>query len=140
LISDHYPKQGGVLKADDLRNGPIDVQIHCVDADRQIRDTRVHTVTFRNCDAKLVLSSTTAHQIAAIHGNDTDQWEGKWVQLYCDPSVMFQNEKVGGIRIRATAPQGNGAVPTSTIANHESESNSHDGNHAVDADRSEQDQ
>jgi hypothetical protein len=116
LISDHYPKQGGFLKADDLRNAPIDVQIHCIDEDQQIRDKRVHLLVFKNHNGKLVLSPTTAHQIAAIHGNDTDQWEGKWIQLYCDPSVMFQNAKVGGIRIRATAPQGNGAVPTSTIA------------------------
>ena len=37
----------------------------------------------------------------AAWGDDYNQWEGKYAQIYFDPEVIFGGQKVGGIRIRA---------------------------------------
>lgn len=37
--------------------------------------------------------------LAACWGIDGKQWVGRSVTLYCDPSVMYGPDKVGGIRI-----------------------------------------
>lgn len=34
-------------------------------------------------------------------GKDSDNWIGKSVQIYCDPSVKYAGKEVGGIRIKA---------------------------------------
>lgn len=39
--------------------------------------------------------------LSAGWGNDADVWIGKYVQIYCDASVVYAGKEVGGIRIRA---------------------------------------
>ena len=39
--------------------------------------------------------------LAAAWGRDSDAWVGKFAQIYCDPSVIYAGQPVGGIRIRA---------------------------------------
>jgi hypothetical protein len=39
--------------------------------------------------------------LAACWGNETDAWIGRRVTLFCDESVRFGNDVVGGTRIRA---------------------------------------
>lgn len=38
--------------------------------------------------------------LAGCWGKETQAWAGRKVELYCDPDVMFGNDRVGGIRIR----------------------------------------
>lgn len=37
--------------------------------------------------------------LAACWGKEASAWNGRRVELYCDPDVMFGKEKVGGTRI-----------------------------------------
>lgn len=63
---------------------------------------------FREEEKPLVLNSTNIQLCKAIFGSDdTDDWKGKRVVLYTDPSIMYAGKVVGGIRVRkpkATAP------------------------------------
>jgi hypothetical protein len=34
------------------------------------------------------------------YGDDSDDWEGKPVEVYVDPNVMFGSKRVGGLRVR----------------------------------------
>lgn len=55
-----------------------------------------------NFDKPLVLNSTNAQLIAKFLGSEqTDDWEGKKIILYDDPTVSFGGKIVGGIRVRA---------------------------------------
>jgi hypothetical protein len=38
--------------------------------------------------------------IEAMYGEDSDDWHGKRIELYNDPSVMFGKKRTGGIRVR----------------------------------------
>jgi len=56
---------------------------------------------FTNLDKPMVLNSTNLQLIAKFTGSDdTDDWEGKRIILYDDPSIMFKDKLVGGIRVR----------------------------------------
>ena len=62
---------------------------------------------FRELDKPLVLKSTIGQIIAKIAGTEDDiehTWVGVRVVLYNDPNVMFKNQIVGGIRVRAPKP------------------------------------
>lgn len=49
----------------------------------------------------LVLNSTNGALIAKYLGSDdSDDWTGKKIVLYHDPSVSFAGKLVGGIRVR----------------------------------------
>jgi hypothetical protein len=53
-------------------------------------------------DKPLVLNSTNIQLIEAITGSDdTDNWSGKQIVLYDDPTVSFGGKITGGIRVRA---------------------------------------
>lgn len=49
---------------------------------------------------KLTLNKTNARVCAALLGDDTDNWKGKKVVCSWDPTVQFQGQMVGGIKIR----------------------------------------
>jgi hypothetical protein len=50
----------------------------------------------------LVLNKTNINRlVAAIGSNDADDWVGKSIIAYCDPTIEFGSEIVGGIRLRA---------------------------------------
>lgn len=63
------------------------------------KDEKV-VVTFKGAKKKLVLNKTNATRIAKMYGNDTEQWLGKPVTLYFDPTIKFGRETVGGVRVR----------------------------------------
>jgi|TARA_Y100000310_G_C20386959_1_gene670892 hypothetical protein len=50
----------------------------------------------------LVLNKTNINRVVAAFGsNDADDWVGKSIIAYCDPTIEFGSEIVGGIRLRA---------------------------------------
>jgi len=56
---------------------------------------------FTNLDKPLVLNSTNMQLIARFTGSEnTEDWEGKRIILYDDPSVSFGGKLTGGIRVR----------------------------------------
>lgn len=57
-------------------------------------------------DKGLVLNSTNGQLIAqALKSEESDDWTGKQIELYDDPSVSFGGKLVGGIRVRAVRGQ-----------------------------------
>lgn len=59
-------------------------------------------IEFREIEKPMVLNSTNTQLIAKICGSEeTDDWTGKQVVLYNDPSVSFAGKVMGGIRVRA---------------------------------------
>lgn len=51
----------------------------------------------------MVLNSTNAQLIAMATGSsETDDWTGKKITLWNDPSVSFGGKMTGGIRVRPT--------------------------------------
>lgn len=50
---------------------------------------------------KLVINKTHAKAVAQMHGNETDGWVGKRVQIYPTTCSAFGNPKTPCIRIRS---------------------------------------
>lgn len=58
-------------------------------------------IKFQEFDQPMVLNSTNLHIAAKVLGsNETDDWKGKEIILYTDPSVSFGGQVVGGLRFR----------------------------------------
>lgn len=49
----------------------------------------------------LVLNRVNAQSIASIYGDDSNNWIGKPIEIYTDPTVMMGRDRVGGLRLRA---------------------------------------
>ncbi len=63
-------------------------------------------IDFVEHEKPLILNGTNAQLIAAFLGSEeTDDWIGKKIVLYADPSIQFQGKLVGGIRCRAPKQQ-----------------------------------
>lgn len=64
------------------------------------------TLSFREFEKPLVLNSTNGQIIAAIMGSDeAEDWIGKKIVLYIEPSVSYGGRVTGGIRVRAVRNQ-----------------------------------
>jgi len=85
---------------------------------------------FAELEKPLVLNITNMRLIeAALGSDDTDDWIGKQIVLYSDPSITYGGKVVGGIRVRASKrsqptltgqaqrpqPPGNRPIPGSEI-------------------------
>lgn len=58
-------------------------------------------IKFSEFDKPMVLNSTNIHVAAKVLGSDdTDNWKGKEIILYTDPTVSFGGQVVGGLRFR----------------------------------------
>lgn len=82
------------------------------------------TMSFIELPKPMVMNSTNLQLAAqALGSDDTDNWIGKQVVLYNDPSVQFQGKLIGGIRIRAPKkrPATGGALATAPVAAAEAE-------------------
>ena len=66
----------------------------------------------------MVLNQTNGKLIAhVLKSDETDDWKGKQITLWNDPTVSFGSEMTGGIRVQVTpqaAPQGQ-AAPTQPV-------------------------
>lgn len=60
------------------------------------------SVFYEGCNGKPWKPSKGMIRIlATAWGTDSENWLGKSAQIYCDPSVRYAGQEVGGIRIRA---------------------------------------
>ena len=70
-------------------------------------------VYFKEAEKGFVANWTNRQLIAKAVGTDEmDDWTGKQVVLYDDPSVTYGGELTGGIRCRAPKNTQSGNVPT----------------------------
>ena len=111
-ISERYPRTG-FLKAADVKEADLILQIDYLELDRDFGASKAakDVLIFSNDQRELVLNGATSHQIAKLHGDDSENWPGRWIALYLDPDVLNPStgEKTGGIRVRDQVPaHGNG--------------------------------
>ena len=117
-INERYPRKG-FLGAEDVREGDLTLKIAGLAWEEAIGNGKYgDVVRFLNDGRTLTLNHTNAHAIAKLHGDNADEWPGKWVTFYFDPDVEYQNKKVGGIRVRDKKPvrDGNGAAKEDATA------------------------
>jgi hypothetical protein len=97
------------LKAADLQGRTVPVAIDRVELE-EIGGEHKPILYFQGKDKGLVLNKTNANNIAAVYGDDTDDWIGGGIQLF-PTMVDFQGRSVEAIRVRvaprkaASAPQ-----------------------------------
>ena len=60
---------------------------------------------FKETDKGMVLNVTNANMIAFLHGDDTDEWIGKKIQLHTPP-VAFRGKSAPGLRVKDSVPSG----------------------------------
>lgn len=100
-INEAFPSK--YLKASDLQGGTPTVTIDRVEMET-MGDDRKMVVYFRGKEKGLVTNKTNANNIAAIHGDDTDDWIGQQIMLV-EAMVDFQGKSVPAIRVRAPKKQ-----------------------------------
>lgn len=60
-------------------------------------------LSFEEIEEKLILNKSRGEAIAAATGSfEMDDWIGKRIALYNDPTVKFGGKKVGGLAVRET--------------------------------------
>ena len=59
---------------------------------------------FEQLAKPLILNQVNGKAIAALHGEDSDGWTGKWITLFHDETVSFGSRQVGGVRVRDQVP------------------------------------
>jgi hypothetical protein len=102
-ITNRFGKRMYLSRAD-VQNGDLILQIDHVEFDvqvgKELKDV-VHFVT----GEKLVLNPTNALAMAALHGDESDGWAGKWITLFFDPDVEYDGKREGGLRVRPEVPR-----------------------------------
>ena len=95
-ISQYIKAKSDQLNADDLIGGPITVQVQRVTPGNSEQPVVVH-VSGGHCPWKP--SKTALRVLSHAWGVETDEWVGRWVELYRDESVKWAGKEVGGIRV-----------------------------------------
>ena len=95
-----YPSKW--LKAGDLQGQTVPVVIARVVMEDVGDEAGKPVAYFQNRDKGLVLNKTNAMSIGLVHGQDTDGWTGKTIELF-PAVVMFQGQNVPCIRVRPVA-------------------------------------
>ncbi len=96
-----YPSKWA--KAGDLQGQTIPVKItRVVMEDVGNDDGAKPVVYFEGMDKGLVLNKTNAMSIGLVHGDNTDAWAGKTIELF-PAVVLFQGQNVPCIRVRPVA-------------------------------------
>lgn len=97
-FNDMYPSK--YLKKEDVTT-PIRTTIRSVSIEELDGDS--------GKESKPVIFFTSAKEMVLNKGNGTilyetygepDQWQGKPVEIYVDPNVMFGSKRIGGLRLR----------------------------------------
>ena len=61
---------------------------------------RKFDIGFDDVELHFLCNFTNAATIGAAFSDETDNWIGRKIQLYFDPSVMYAGRRTGGIRVR----------------------------------------
>ncbi len=103
-ISELFPSR--FLKAADLKGRTVKVKIKKVEVEEigQDKDEKP-VIYFDGVERGLVLNKTNGVAIAEIHGDATDGWTGKEIEIF-SMMVPYQGQNVAAIRIRAVTEPG----------------------------------
>lgn len=110
-VSEAFPSK--YLSAPDLGGKNIRVVVQNIEIEKVGNDTKP-ILYFRGKQKGLVLNKTNSKAIAALYGEEMDDWAGQELILF---SIMtdFQGNPVEAIRVRAPQPRDNimtGRPPT----------------------------
>ena len=95
-----YPSKW--LKASDLQGQTIPVVIMRVVMEDVGDEAGKPVAYFQGKEKGLVLNKTNAMSIGVVHGQETEGWVGKTIELF-PTVVMFQGQNVPAIRVRPVA-------------------------------------
>jgi hypothetical protein len=100
-VSDAYPSN--YLKASDLQNRNIMVVIDRVEIEK-IGEDRKPVIYFRGKQKGLVANKTNCNAVAAVYGDEMDDWPGCELVLF---SIWtdYQGKQVEAIRVRGPQPK-----------------------------------
>jgi hypothetical protein len=113
--SDVFPSQ--YLAKDDV-NPPVQAIIKEVVQEMVSGDDTKENkpvMHFRDGIKPMILNTTNWTVCEESFGLDSDDWTGKAVELYVDPTVMYAGKRVGGVRLRI--PASGAAAPARADAN-----------------------
>jgi hypothetical protein len=91
------------LNVDDLVGGDLMIQVEGVNVTNDPKQPV--QVYYYGCGGKPFKPCLTVRKIlVALWGKDANQWAGRWMNLYVDPTVDFGKQKnIGGIRVNAVS-------------------------------------
>ena len=106
-INDVYVSSSGFLKASDLKGQTIPLVIseigsHTFNEGKPDQKNQI-TLSFEGKEKKLGLNATNARAIAALLGDETNEWMGKQIKIY-PTKTDFAGEMVDCIRIVQDVP------------------------------------
>ncbi len=58
-------------------------------------------VYFQGLEKSMVLNWTNACTLADLYGDDDDDWIGREIVIWVDPTVMYAGKRTGGLRFKA---------------------------------------
>lgn len=101
-----YPSK--YLRQADLLGRDVTVTIASIKREELVmrggaKEMRV-VMTLVGTDKKFVVGATNRDTIKTLHGKYVDDWTGKRITLYVDPTVRRGGEVTGGIRVRPKVP------------------------------------
>jgi len=98
---------GKWLKASDLNGRKFKLTIKDVeilDFEKDGKKQKKIGVTFDGREKGMVVNKTNAAIIAAMHGNNTDDWMGKTINIY-PGKVKFGSDMVDAIMVEQVVPE-----------------------------------
>ena len=98
-VTDLIQAKSDQLNADDLAGVPRVIEI--TDVSKGNAESPI-IISYKGDNGRPFKPCKTVGRIlAAAYGNMTGEWLGKQLKLYCDNSVVYAGQEVGGIRIAA---------------------------------------
>ena len=71
----------------------------------------------------LILNATNIRRlVAAFNTQETDEWTGKSIVVYDDPTIEFGGKVVGGVRLRAVPKKAAGKAKAAPVADADEDS------------------
>lgn len=109
---------GDFIKGDDVKAGPKKVTITGVEVAKFDKNGKTErklqlVVDDAGDSKKVTLNATNLTAVQDAYGNETDEWEGKKVVLYHDPTVSYGGKRIGGLRIKV--PGQKAVVPAEDV-------------------------
>ena len=108
-LNDMYPSQSDFLKAEDLKGKPVKLIIASIRME-DLGDKTKPVMSFEGTNRELVLNKTNGQSIAAMYGEDSDDWMGKQITLY-PTKVDFSGRQVDAIRVQVHFDEASEDVP-----------------------------
>lgn len=108
--SDAFPTK--YLSKDDIKSPTIGAIERVVNETLgQGEDQEIKPVMYfsSGIEKPMVINATNWINVEAAYGDESDNWTGKPIEVWVDPSVSFGGKRIGGLRLRQPAQH---AAPT----------------------------